>query len=190
MNVLKVLTAAVLCAATAACSSSSSPVSPSTSGLPAPSGVSASDAKPGFADAAKPGNATIVDLVLASDGEFDVLQAAVIRAGLVEALSGPRQLTVFAPTDAAFVTSLNVANEAAAIAAVNGLPIERLTAILLYHVTPGRRTSNSVLAAPQYETLNGQKLTRETLTQAGILSADRSASNGIVHAIGAVLIPN
>jgi uncharacterized surface protein with fasciclin (FAS1) repeats len=89
---------------------------------------------------AKPGTSTIVGLVLANDGEFDVLQAAVVRAGLVDALNGKGQFTVFAPTDAAFIATLDVANEAAAIAAVNSLPIEALTNILLYHVTEGRRT--------------------------------------------------
>jgi uncharacterized surface protein with fasciclin (FAS1) repeats len=51
-------------------------------------------------------NETIVDIVLRNDGEFDVLQAAVVRAELVTALSGNNQLTVFAPTDRAFVKTL------------------------------------------------------------------------------------
>ena len=45
---------------------------------------------------------TIVDIVLADDGEFDVLETLVVRSGLAGALSGNRALTVFAPTDAAF----------------------------------------------------------------------------------------
>ena len=48
-----------------------------------------------------------------STAAFDVLQAAVVRAGLVDALNGRNQLTVFAPTDAAFVSTLGAANEAA-----------------------------------------------------------------------------
>ena len=146
-------------------------------------------AKPGYSDAAKPGDSTIVDIVLLPDGEFDVLQAAVIRAGLVGALNGTNQLTVFAPTDAAFVTTLGVTDEAAAIAAVNGLPIDTLKNILLYHVTPGRRNSNSVLAAPAYHMLNGGTLTRDQLVAAGIASTDISASNGIIHVINHVLMP-
>src|SRR5580765_6567307 len=55
---------------------------------------------------AKPGPDTIVAIVLADDGEFDVLQAAVIEAGLAGALSSTaNQYTVFAPTDAAFVST-------------------------------------------------------------------------------------
>jgi uncharacterized surface protein with fasciclin (FAS1) repeats len=145
--------------------------------------------KPDFAAAAKPGNLTIVGIVLQDDGEFDVLQAAVIRAGLVDALNGTTQHTVFAPTDLAFVTTLGVANEAAALAAVNSMPIEALTDILLFHVTEGRRNSRSVLAAPSYQMLNGATLTRAQLAAAGLASTDISASNGIVHVINAVLLP-
>lgn len=173
----------------AACTSSSSPVSPSVNAGVVTGSDAATDAKPAYADAAKPGSRSIVEIVLADDGEFDVLQAAVVRAGLVDALNGTRQYTVFAPTDAAFVSTLNVADEAAAIAAVNGLPVDALTNILLYHVTEGRRNSNSVLAAPSYRMLNGGTLTRTTLAAAGLAATDISASNGIVHVINAVLLP-
>jgi uncharacterized surface protein with fasciclin (FAS1) repeats len=118
-----------------------------------------------------------------------VLQAAVVRAGLVDALNGSGQYTVFAPTDQAFITTLNTGTEQGAIDAVNSLPIDALTNILLYHVTEGRRISRSVLAAPQYEMLNGQILTRSTLTAAGIAQTDISASNGVIHVINSVLLP-
>ena len=183
-KLLTVLAIGALFAGVAACSSSTStsPAAPSSAGQ-------STAEKPGYSDAAKPGDSTIVDIVLLPDGEFDVLQAAVIRAGLVGALSGTNQLTVFAPTDAAFVTTLGVTDEAAAIAAVNGLPIDTLKNILLYHVTPGRRNSNSVLAAPAYHMLNGGTLTRDQLVAAGIASTDISASNGIIHVINHVLMP-
>ena len=123
------------------------------------------------------------------DGEFDVLQAAVIRAGLLDALNGRTQYTVFAPTDLAFVTTLGVADEAAAISAVNSLPVETLRNILLFHVTEGRRISRSVLAAPSYQMLNGATLTRTQLSAAGLAATDISASNGVVHVINTVLLP-
>ena len=172
------LVIAALSAGAGACSSSasSSPASPS-----AVAESSAADLKPG--------SLTIVGIVLQPDGEFDVLQAAVVRAGLVEALNGTTQYTVFAPTDAAFVTTLGVANEAAAIDAVNSLAVDALRNILLFHVTDGRRNSNSVLAAPAYVMLNGSKLTREQLSAAGLGATDISASNGIVHVINHVLMP-
>ena len=180
----------VLSVSLAACSSS--PVAPTTAAT-GPMAATVGDvvsAKPDHAVAAKPGDKTIVQIVLADDQEFDVLQAAVVKANLVEALNGTAQYTVFAPTDQAFVTTLGVANEAAAIQAVNGLPVETLTDILLYHVTSGRRNSNSVLAAPGYQMLNGDTLTRSALAAAGLAATDISASNGIVHVINAVLMPS
>ena len=174
-----------------ACGSSTSPVSP-TSAASIPGGTNDGNptaVKPDSATAAKPGDLTIVGIVTQDDGEFDVLQAAVIRAGLVDALNGRTQYTVFAPTDLAFVTSLAVADEAAAIAALNSMPIDRLTDILLFHVTEGRRISRSVLAAPSYHMLNGATLTRTQLAAAGLAATDVSASNGIVHVINAVLLP-
>ena len=195
-KILTVIGISAVAFGAAACSGSS-PVAPSASApaatiadsAAAPGTGAAAQAKPGHSDAAKPGDKTIVDIVLLPDGEFDVLQAAVVRAGLVDALSGPRQLTVFAPTDAAFVATLGVADEAAAIAAVNGLPVDTLTNILLYHVTSGRRNSNSVLAAPTYQMLNGETLTRDALAAAGLATVDISASNGIIHVINHVLMP-
>jgi len=191
-KILKATGIAALTFSVTACGSTTSPVSPS----PVASGAEgivaaqpATSAKPSFADAAKPGTLTIVGIVLQNDGEFDVLQAAVIRAGLVDALNGTSQYTVFAPTDLAFATSLGVANEAAAISAVNSLPIDTLTDILLFHVTEGRRTSRSVLAAPSYHMVNGATLTRTQLAAAGLAATDISASNGIVHVINAVLFP-
>ncbi len=175
----------VLSFAISACSSSNSPVSPTSQAVT--DGTTAD--KPEWAAAARPGDLTIVGLVLQKDGEFDVLQAAVVRAGLVEALNGKTQYTVFAPTDAAFAKFLNAASEAAAISTVQGLPQDVLKNILLFHVTDGRRNSRSVLAAPSYQMLNGGTLTRTQLSAAGFAATDISASNGIVHVISAVLNP-
>jgi len=176
-----------------ACGSANSPVSP-TSVANIPAGTNdrnpTASARPNSSPAAKPGSLTIVGIVTQDDGEFDVLQAAVIRAGLVDALNGSTQYTVFAPTDLAFVTTLGAADEAAAIAAVNSMPSETLTDILLFHVTEGRRISRSVLAAPSYHMLNGATLTRTQLSAAGLGPIDISAANGIVHVINAVLLPS
>lgn len=145
--------------------------------------------KSAAAKAAKPGTQTIVQIVLADDEEFDVLQAAVIKAGLVGALGGKDQYTVFAPTDAAFVSTLGVADEAEALAVIEAVPVDVLQNILLYHVTGGRRISTSVLAASEYEMFNGQWLTRDGLLAAGIAAIDISASNGVIHVINSVLLP-
>ncbi|HEX8026217.1 MAG TPA: fasciclin domain-containing protein [Candidatus Limnocylindrales bacterium] len=151
---------------------------------------------------AKPGSETIVGIVLADDGEFDVLQAAVIEAGLAGVLSSPdSQFTVFAPTDAAFVATFrallddNSLTEADVIAFINAGGVDTafgdgaLRNILLFHVTNGRRTSTSVVHAPRYQMLNGESLTRSQLLDAGIVAVDISASNGVIHVIGSVLLP-
>jgi uncharacterized surface protein with fasciclin (FAS1) repeats len=145
---------------------------------------------------------TIVDIVLAHDGEFDVLQAAVVKAGLVGALSSTDvQYTVFAPTDAAFVATFrsllndDSLTEADVIAFINAGGVDTvlgdgaLANILLFHVTNGRRTSTSVLAAPGYTMLNGERLSRSQLLSAGISGVNRGASNGVIHVIDAVLLP-
>ena len=160
-------------------------------------------AAPTFAAAgAKPGSSTIVGIVTLPDGEFDVLQAAVIEAGLVGALnSTDNQYTVFAPTDAGFVSTFralladNSLTEADVISFISAGGVDTalgdgaLRNILLYHVTHGRRTSTSVVAAPGYQMLNGARLTRSHLLAAGINTVDISASNGVIHVINSVLIP-
>jgi uncharacterized surface protein with fasciclin (FAS1) repeats len=146
-------------------------------------------AKSPVSASAKPTNTTIVGIVLADDGEFDVLQAAVIRAGLVDVLNGKRPYTVFAPTDQAFIDTLGVANEAAALDVIESLPLADLTDILLYHVVKGNRFSPSVLGAPKYRTVGGEFLTRAEVLDAGIRATDVRASNGVIHIIDSVLMP-
>jgi uncharacterized surface protein with fasciclin (FAS1) repeats len=161
-------------------------------------------AAPAFAANAgsKPGTATIVEIVLTDDGEFDVLQAAVIEAGLAGALSSPDdQYTVFAPTDWAFVSTFrgllgdNGLTEADVISFIDNGGVDTafgsgaLADILLFHVTNGRRTSDSVVKAPGYTMLNGDRLSRSQLLGAGIASVDTSASNGVIHVINSVLLP-
>lgn len=141
-----------------------------------------------FVVALKPGESTIVEVVLMDDGEFDVLQEAVIQAELVDALNGKGQYTVFAPTDQAFIDTLGVANESEAISVIQSLPKEDLTNILLYHVVEGRRKAKSVVAAPEYETLGGEILTRDEVLPK-LVDTDYSAKNGIIHIINEVLLP-
>ena len=148
-------------------------------------GVSAASASPPSA------GDTIVDVAMAADG-FDVLVAAVQEAGLVDTLSGNRQLTVFAPTDDAFgalgVTADNVGD--VDFEAVVGAS---LTEILTYHVTPGRRDAESVTSSSELPTLNGAKIdvdgTNLNGDQADIVATNIEASNGFIHVIDGVLLP-
>ena len=108
---------------------------------------------------------------------------------------GTDQFTVFAPTDAAFLTAY------AALGAdpESGVDPELLEKVLLYHVVEGRRAANSVVPPKnpkQIETLlgeyfyvNSDKSIDAVGNEANITAANFSASNGIVHAIDAVLLP-
>jgi uncharacterized surface protein with fasciclin (FAS1) repeats len=139
-----------------------------------------------------PTSSTIVETALAVNaetGEFSTLIAALAAADLVGALDGKGQYTVFAPTDAAFAElGLNAGN-------VGTLPTETLTDILLYHVTNGRRASQSVAGARQIHMLNGDFTRISTsagsvyVNDAMVVAVDVSASNGIVHVIDSVLMP-
>ena len=156
---------------------------------------------------------TIVGIVLADDGEFDILQAAVIKAGLVDALNGTDKYTVFAPTDAAFVSTFSrllsaTLTEQQVIDFINGGGVDTafgdgvLASILLYHVEPGRHFSNSVLPkkagqVKTIDTLNGSTfgvsssgvITTSSGGSASIVAANIPATNGVIHVIDAVLLP-
>jgi len=140
------------------------------------------------AAAAKPPSQgdTIVDVAVAADG-FDVLVAAVQEAGLVDTLSGNRQLTVFAPTDEAFNDAGITADN------VGDVDDEFLTNVLTYHVVPGRRKANSIVNADSVPTLNGAKVdvdgTDLNGDQADIVDTNIEASNGFIHVIDGVLQP-
>ncbi|WP_169980135.1 fasciclin domain-containing protein [Tautonia rosea] len=139
-----------------------------------------------------PKGPTIVDIAIAVNeetGEFSTLIAALDAAGLVETLDGRRQFTVFAPTDAAFEKlGLNAGN-------IGTLPVEALTNILLYHVSPGERFAEDVVSSTRIRTLNKgftfPAVTAEGvfINQSKILAVDIDASNGVIHVIDTVLLP-
>jgi uncharacterized surface protein with fasciclin (FAS1) repeats len=149
------------------------------------------------ANPAPTGN-TIVDVAIAVNssgdfaGSFDTLIAAVLAAdeAVLKRLTAKRQSTVFAPTDDAFAAlGLTPAN-------IGTLDQDVLTQILLYHVVNGRRDSNDVIGSTQLRTLQGTFLRQSTgiLTDnlgrpATIIVTDVPASNGIIHAIDAVVLP-
>jgi transforming growth factor-beta-induced protein len=144
--------------------------------------------------AARQPEPTIVETALAVNaqtGEFDHLIEAVVRAGLVDALNGNRQLTVFAPTDAAFEDLFATLG----VSGVVAIPGDTLRAVLLYHVAPGERFSGDVLASARIRTLGKGFLVPSVhdgsawVNGARIVAADVDASNGVIHVIDAVLLP-
>lgn len=142
---------------------------------------------------------TIVAIASANPA-FSTLVAAVDCAdpAVGAALTSGGQLTVFAPTNAAFgALGLTAAN-------VCTLPQGTLTAILLYHVQEGRHFSNSVLPkfpghSKTIDTLLGQSFrvnsvgairTTSGSTSPSIVTANIPARNGVIHVVDAVLIPS
>ncbi len=146
---------------------------------------------------------TIAEIVAADDGEFDVLQSLLESYGLLGVFEGTDQYTVFAPTDAAFDALFAYLND-------NGIVLtdEQIVNTLLYHVTDGRRAANSVLPKKEgqmkmIQTLLGQSfkvdntgmiytasngMSSIVTAEAGV-TFNVSASNGIIHVIDAVLVP-
>lgn len=159
------------------------------------------------AQAAKP-RTTIAGTVVAlsgtggfdsNGGDFDILREAVLATGMDSTLSGRRQLTVFAPTDQAFLDLTGASSEPDAFGAVAGLGLGAVADVLAYHVTAGRRTAASVVPSTRLRTLQGGFLTKAAgapvLTDAvgrdaQILAPDAAlVSNGVVHVIDTVLLP-
>lgn len=141
----------------------------------------------GFAQAQ---TADIVDTAVAA-GSFTTLAAALDAAGLVETLKGPGPFTVFAPTDEAFA-ALPAGTVEMLLMPEN---IDKLTAILTYHVVAGAVMAADVVKLDSAATLNGAEVAIATMgggvmiNQANVISADIAASNGVIHVIDAVLMP-
>ena len=131
---------------------------------------------------------TITDLAI-STPSLSTLVDLVVKAGLAETLASPGPFTVFAPTNDAFA-----ALDPKVVDALLANP-EALTNVLLYHVSPGKKLANEVLASSELATANEKSLRIETregkafVNDALIIDTNINASNGVVHLIDSVLIP-
>jgi uncharacterized surface protein with fasciclin (FAS1) repeats len=130
----------------------------------------------------------IVDTAIA-DGRFTTLVAAVEAAGLVDALKGEGPLTVFAPTDDAFAAL----PEGTVEALLGDIPA--LTNILLYHVVEGKVMAEQVVELSAAGTLQGQNVQIQVMDgkvmidNAEVIITDIETSNGVIHVIDAVILP-
>jgi len=130
----------------------------------------------------------IVDIAV-EDGRFTTLVAAVEAAGLVDALKGEGPLTVFAPTDEAFAAL----PEGTVDALLADIPA--LTDILLYHVVEGKVMASDVVELNSAQTLQGQYVDikvedgKVMVDNAQVIITDIEASNGVIHVIDAVILP-
>lgn len=138
-----------------------------------------------------PTKQTIVDV--ASDaGQFKTLLAAAEAAGLVDSLSGAGSLTVFAPTDEAFAALPDGAVESL----LRPENREALVSLLSYHIVSGPVFAADAITAQSARTLNGEEVETSLrdgalfINESRVLANDIEASNGVVHIIDRVLIPN
>lgn len=128
----------------------------------------------------------IVDTAVAA-GSFKTLVTAVQAAGLVDTLKGPGPFTVFAPTDEAFAKIPKAQLDALL------KDKAKLTAVLTYHVVPGKVMAKDVKAG-KVKTVQGGEITvgttgGVTVDNAKVVSTDVAASNGVIHVIDTVIMP-
>ena len=137
-----------------------------------------------------PEETTVVDIIVESE-DHTLLEAAVVAAGLVDALSAEGPFTVFAPTDEAVVAL----TEALEITADDLLALPNLGDILLYHAVGAEAYAADLSDGQLIETLQGGNLTVSItadgvfINDAQVTVADLEADNGVVHVIDAVLLP-
>ena len=133
--------------------------------------------------------ADIVDTAIA--GQFNTLVAAVKAAGLVDTLKGPGPFTVFAPTDEAFAKLPEGVLE-------NLLKPEnkaKLQSVLTYHVVPGKVMSRDAVKLNSAKTAQGSSINIKAMdnglmvNDAHVVKADIEASNGVIHVIDKVILP-
>jgi transforming growth factor-beta-induced protein len=133
---------------------------------------------------------SVVDIAI-DNSNFSILVEAVVKAELVDALSGEGPFTVFAPTNAAF-EELFTALEITGIA---DLTKEDLTPILLAHVVSGN-VASSALSNGDVPTLNDEKTLAINIDSGvsidgsiNVVAPDIQGKNGIVHVIDKVIVP-
>ena len=128
----------------------------------------------------------IVDTAVAA-GSFKTLATALTAAGLIDTLKGKGPFTVFAPTDEAFA-KVPKADLDALLA-----DKAKLTAVLTYHVVPGKVMAKDVKAG-KVKTVQGSEITVATangvmVDGAKVVKTDIAADNGVIHVIDSVIMP-
>jgi uncharacterized surface protein with fasciclin (FAS1) repeats len=129
--------------------------------------------------------------IASNDSRFSTLVTALDSAGLVQTMQEDGPFTVFAPTNAAF----NALPDGTVEDLLQPENRERLTAILTYHVVEGANMASDVQGMSSATTLEGSDVsisTSDGSVQVGgatVVQADVEASNGVIHAIDAVLMP-
>lgn len=137
------------------------------------------------------GQADIVETAIAA-GQFNTLAAALDAAGLVATLQGEGPFTVFAPTDEAFA-KLPAGTVESLLKPENR---DQLVAILTYHVVAGKVMAKDVVNLSEATTVNGSNLSimvvdgKVRINDATVIAADVATSNGVIHVVDTVILPN
>ena len=131
----------------------------------------------------------IVDTAVAA-GDFNTLAAALQAAGLVDTLKADGPFTVFAPTDEAFA-ALPPGTVESLLKPENK---DQLIAVLTYHVVPGKVMASDVVNLTSAKTVQGQSLTVSSsdgvkVDSANVVKTDIMATNGVIHVIDSVVLP-
>ncbi|MEX0280651.1 MAG: fasciclin domain-containing protein [Arenibacterium sp.] len=132
----------------------------------------------------------IVDTAVGA-GSFNTLVAAVKAAGLVQTLKGDGPFTVFAPTDEAFAALPEGTVESLLLPENK----DQLVSILTYHVVPAKVMSSDIAGKnAKVLTVQGDRLSVKArsgvkVDNATVTAADIEASNGVIHVIDTVLLP-
>ena len=136
------------------------------------------------------GEMDIVDTAVQA-GNFGTLAAALEAAGLIETLKGDGPFTVFAPTDEAFAKL----PEGTVQELLKPENKDQLTAILTYHVVSGAVMAEQVVGLSEAKTVNGQSVdisvngSMVKVDEAMVVATDIMASNGVIHVIDSVILP-
>jgi uncharacterized surface protein with fasciclin (FAS1) repeats len=137
------------------------------------------------------GEKDIVDTAVGA-GSFTTLAKALQAAGLVDTLKGSGPFTVFAPTDEAFA-KLPAGTIEELLKPENKA---KLTAILTYHVVPGKVMAKDVVGLTSAKTVNGESLKVSVkgggvmIDNAHVVKADIETTNGVIHVIDSVVLPS
>jgi uncharacterized surface protein with fasciclin (FAS1) repeats len=141
-------------------------------------------------ESAKSAKNDIVDTAVAA-GSFNTLVVALKEADLVSTLKGNGPFTVFAPTDEAFA---KIPPEELKALLANKVALQK---VLTYHVLPQQVTSDQIVKAnvKSAKTVQGQSVrintaSGVTVDNAKVIKADIMASNGVIHVIDTVILPN
>jgi len=133
---------------------------------------------------------TVVENAVATK-DFSTLVAAVKAAGLVETLSGEGPFTVFAPTNEAF-EKLPEGTVANLLKPENK---KKLTAVLTYHVVPGKVMAADVVKLSKAKTVQGSEVQikvkdgKVMVDNAKVIKTDIASKNGVIHVIDSVILP-